>query len=259
MTNDSQTPLDRAHLRAEATGAEGDRLAFWSRLAEAELHVVLTNGDVPATVEVEGTPHALAFDTALRLAGFAGAAPTATMAGRTLAALLAEKGLGLALNLEAPSGQLLGPEAMGWLSETLAAAPTEAMARIEEVGPPGDLPDALIGALDAKLPLAAGAARVAYLARARLEGGAETHVLSFVAPAPGAEAALAGAVQEALALSGVEAGTLDVIFPAASDPLSASLSRHGLRIELPEAPPRIAMGLGTEDAADGPPDLGRNG
>lgn len=256
-----ETPLDRAHARAEATGAEADRLAFWSRLAEAELHLVLDGEDGPAPrlLEVEGAPHALAFDTALRLASFAGAAPTAILSGRTLAARLAARGAGLALNLGAPSEQLLAPDAMAWLVEALAAAPpAEAEARVAEVGPPGALPDALLDALDAKLRAAGGGARMAYLARATYEGGASEHVLAFVDAAPGAAPSLAAAVHEALALSGLEQAALDVLFLPASSATAAGMARHGLRIDLPRAAPRIGLDLGGGAPAapdGGPPKL----
>ena len=115
--------------------------------------------------------------------------------------------------------------------------------------PPGGLPESLLTALDAKLPLAAGRARAAYLATAIYEDGTRAHVLAFVDPVPGAEPDLARAVSEALVFSGLDAGQLDVIFPRASQPLAASLARHGLRIELPapepapapnpDAPPRL--------------------
>ncbi|UWQ20974.1 SseB family protein [Jannaschia sp. W003] len=249
------TPLDRAHLRAEETGAPADRLAFWSRLAEAELSLLLGEADAPQVFEIEGQPFALAFDRPHRLAAFAGSAATATLSGRALAKLLSDNGFGLGLNLEdAPSAQLLPPEAIRWLADTLAEDPTESAAHVERIEAPGALPDALLEALDAKLPLAAGAARHAYLARAVYEGGAANHVLAFVDPAPGAESPLARAAQEALAFSGLEAGALDVIFPAATSPIAASLARHGLRIELPKRAPRIGMALG-EDEEEGPPIL----
>ena len=247
----TDTPLDEAHARAEATGAEADRLAFWSRLAEAEMHVLL-DGDAPRTVDVEGAAYALGFDRADRLAAFAeGAADTATLSGRRLAAMLAEGGAGLALNLpDAPSAQLLPPEAMAWLAETLRAAPEAEAARFDAVGPPGRLPEALIAALDAKLRAVAGLAKVAYLATAERDGRTN-HVLALIDAAPGSEAALAGAVQEALALSGLEAGSLDVAFPRRSDPLAAALGRHGLRIDLPDPAPVASVAPGS----DGPPRL----
>ena len=236
------TPLDRAHLAAEAGGDDSARLAFFERLAEAELHLLLDceAGDTvtPRLAEVEGDRYALAFDLPERLTAFAGAADAATLSGRRLAAMLAAEGLGLALNLEdAPSAQLLPPGAVAWLAGTLAHAPAEAEARIVEILPPGRLPDALLTALDAKLGLAAGLAANAYLAAATYEGGGRSHVLAFVDAVPGAEGDLARAVSEALVFSGLEAGQIDVTFLRALQPMAATLARHGLRIELPPAPP----------------------
>ena len=249
------TPLDAAHRRAEETGAEADRLAFMSRLAEAELHLLLDAADgdrvSPRLFDVEGTRYALAFDLPERLEAFAGAAPTATLSGRRLAGMLAAEDLGLGLNLgEAPSAQLLEPAAMAWLAEALTAAPVEAAARIAEVAPPGGLPEALLEALDGKLRLAGGLARSGYLARATWEDGTRDHVLAFVDPVPGAEPELARAVSEALAFSGVEAGRLDVTFLRSDRPLAAALARHGLRIELPAPEPE-----GPRRDPDAPPRL----
>ncbi|WP_298433760.1 SseB family protein [uncultured Jannaschia sp.] len=236
------TPLDRAHLQAEATGADTDRLAFWNALAEAELHLLLDaatdDAVTPRLVEIEGARYALAFDLPERLEAFAGAAPTATLSGRRLAAMLAAEALGLALNLDdAPSAQLLPPDAIGWLADTLAQAPEEAERRIAEVAPPGGLPDALLTALDGKLTLAAGLARMAYLAGVTYEDGARGHILGIVDPVPGAEPDLARAVSEALVFSGLDAGQIDVTFLRAAQPLAASLARHGLRIDLPRPEP----------------------
>lgn len=250
------TPLDRAHLAAEAAGTDIARLTFFERLAEAELLLLIDDAKgvsvSPSLVEVDGARYALAFDLPERLTSFAGAAPTATLSGRRLATLLATEGLGLALNLDdAPSAQLLPPDAVSWLASTLAHAPQESQARIFEVAPPGALPEALLNGLDAKLTLATGLAATAYLASATYENGSRTHVLAFVDPVPGAEPDIARAVSEALVFSGLEAGQIDVTFLRASQPLAASLARHGLRIDLPQpeatavpvrgpsAPPRL--------------------
>ncbi|CTQ33029.1 SseB family protein [Jannaschia rubra] len=250
-----ETPLDRAHLSAETLGTDAARLGFFERLAEAELHLLLETEDretvTPRLVEVDGERYALAFDLPERLTAFAGAAPTATLSGRRLAALLMGEGLGLALNLEdAPSAQLLEPASIAWLDRTLAHTPEETEARISEVTPPGDLPDALLTGLDAKLRLASGLARCAYLASVRYDDGSRGHILGFVDPVPGAETDIARAVSEALVFSGLEAGQLDVTFLRADQTLAATLSRHGLRIDLPQpeaprpvrdpdAPPRL--------------------
>ncbi len=234
------TPLDRAHTAAEAAGTDVARLAFFERLAESELHLLLDadpddDAIAPRLVEVEGQRYALAFDLPERLTAFAGASPTARISGRRLAAMLASEGLGLGLNLEdAPSAQLLDAEAIAWLDRTLAHAPEQTEGQIEEVTAPGGLPEVLLTALDAKLGLAAGLARTAYLAGVRYRGGGQSHLLGFVDAVPGAEPELARAVSEALVFSGLDAGSLDVTFLRASQPLAATLARHGLRIDLPE-------------------------
>ena len=50
---------------------------------------------------------------------------------------------------------------------------------------------------------------------------------------PGSETALARAAGEALTFSGIEAGTMDVLFARSSDPLAAHLAKVGLRFDLP--------------------------
>lgn len=249
------TPLDRAHLAAEATGTDVARLTFFERLAEAELHLLLeAEADdtvTPRLVDVDGARYALAFDLPERLTAFAGVADAATLSGRRLAGMLASEGLGLALNLdEAPSAQLLAPDAIGWLAKTLEHAPEETTKRIVRITPPGSLPETLLTALDAKLTLAAGLAVGAYLAGAVYEDDRRAHVLAFVDVVPGAESDLARAVSEALVFSGLEAGELDVTFLRSARPLAATFARHGLRIDLPaaeaprpardpDAPPRL--------------------
>ncbi len=236
------TELDAAHgamIAAEDNGTA--RLAFFARLAETELFLMLAReaeGDAvePETFEVEGRTFVLAFDRAERLADFAEReVPYAALSGRALATMLAGQEIGIALNPGvAPSEMLLPPDAVTWLAETLAEGPVEAEARIETVAPPRALPEALLAALDRKLALAAGRARFAYLAEARMEGGASGTLLAFIDAIPEAEAALARAVSQALTFSGIEAGALDVVFLKASDPLAGALARHGLRIDLPE-------------------------
>lgn len=236
------TPLDLAHTHAEETGEDADRLTFFNRLSEAELHLLLDAADgdqvTPRLFDIDGATYALAFDLPDRLEAFAGEAPTATLSGRRLAVMVAEAGLGLGLNLEdAPSAQLLPPEAMTWFADTLAHTPEESLRRIATVTPPGVLPDALILALDSKLALAAGMARTAYLAGVTYEDGSKGHLLGIVDPVPGAEPDLTRAVSEALVFSGLEAGQLDVTFLRASQPMAAPLARHGLRIDLPQPEP----------------------
>lgn len=238
MTLLDPTPLDLAHAKMEESDAA--RLQFYERLADAELFLLLEaepEGDqiTPRLFPVEDATLVLAFDREERLADFAGSAPYAAVSGRVLAQMLAAQSLGLGLNLEvAPSSIVLPSEAIAWLHDTLGAAPKDVEATPEELLPPTGLPEALITGLDTKLALTAGLARHAYLCGVRYAGGGQSHMLAFLGPAPGAEGALAHAVNEALVFSGIEAGSLDVAFFNVSDPLAAELAKVGLRFDLPE-------------------------
>ncbi len=234
------TPLDLAHAQMEQSDAA--RLRFYERLADAELFLLLeaeTQGEQinPRVFPLEDTSLVLAFDREERLAEFAGAAPYVALSGRVLAGMLSGQGLGLGLNLEvAPSSIILPAEAVEWLHNTLGTSPSDVEAKPEELLPPSGLPEALITGLDIKLAMAAGLARSAYLCAVRYEGGAQSHMLAFLDPLPGAETALARAVNEALVFSGIEAGTIDVAFFGHSNPMAARLAKVGLRFDLPELP-----------------------
>jgi hypothetical protein len=235
------TPLDAAHAAMEAAPEnDATRLRFWGALAETELFLMLAEEEAdgkitPAEVTVEGARFMLAFDREERLAAFAGAVvPYAALSGRRLAAMLAGQGMGVALNPDvAPSAMLIGPEAVDWLAELVGSDPDMVETRIEEVFAPKGLPEAVVLSLDARLGLAGGMAQAAWLVAARFAGGGRGHVLAVVGAAPGAEAALAGAVAEALRFSGVEAGAIDVTFVAADSPAVARFARVGLRFDLP--------------------------
>ncbi|NNK65508.1 MAG: SseB family protein [Rhodobacteraceae bacterium] len=236
-----ETRLDAAHAAMEAApDDDAARLRFYERLVDAELSLLLafeeTEGQIsPQVFALEEGNVVLAFDREDRLAAFAdGVADQARLSGRTLVEMLAGQGLGLGLNLGvAPSSILIPAEAVVWLADTLRTEPQAVEARPQELGAPKGLPEALITALDAKLPAAAGLARFAYLASVTYEGGRRGHMLAFVDAHPGAREALAQAAGEALIFSGVEAGEMDVAFFAASDPVSARLARVALRFDLP--------------------------
>lgn len=254
---DERTPLDRAHSAME-TSPDDDaaRLRFYERLGDGELFMLLeaeAMGDVikPRIFPVGEGQFALVFDREARLAEFAGGiAPYAAMSGRSVAQMLRGQGIGLGLNLGvAPSEILIPAPAVDWLHATLDHAPKEVEARPEEIFAPAGLPEALITALDEKLALAAGLARMAYLAGIRYEGGRSSHILGFVEVLPGAEDVLAQLSGEALTFSGVEAGEMDVAFFAASDPMCARLARVALRFDLPE-PQRVQQAEVTAPGMD---------
>lgn len=239
---DEMTPLDAAH--AAMTAAPDDETArrrYYARLVAGELFLLLeaeAEGAriCPRLFEVGGQSYALAFDTDARLAAFVGAAaPYAGLPGRVAAQMLAASGLGMGVNLEvAPSALLLPPDAVAWLAETVAPdLPEPAESRLGAVYPPAGLSGDLLGALDARLAATAGLAEAAYLVAATFQSGARGYLLGLVGAVPGAEAALARAVADALRVSGSGDVPLDVGFFQADAAATERLARVGLRFDLP--------------------------
>lgn len=244
-----QTPLDLAHAAMDAAPSDdAARLRYYERLADCELFLLLTKEAEGAQINPElfdlgDASFVLVFDREERLSSFVGkVAPYVALSGRSIAQMLAGQGIGLGVNLEVATSQnLIPPEAVTWLSETLAHSPDEVEARPEELYAPKDLPEALLLALDAKLATTAGLASNAYLVAVHYEGGAKGHLLGFVGTVEGAEPALAKAAGEALTFSGIEAGSIDVGFFAATDPMAAAMSKVGLRFELPKVEERAQV------------------
>ncbi len=236
------TPLDAAHAAMEAMPEDdATRLRFYERLAEAELFLLLDGEPEgtrvsPSIFDTSDGRFAVAFDREDRLAAFAeGPAPYAALSGRRIASMLAAQEIGLGLNLGvAPSSFLVPTGALAWLTDTLGDGPETLTEKPEEIAPPTGLPEHLVSGVDAKLATARGLARMAYLVAVRYAGNRPGHMLAFIDVTPGAEAALARAISEALVFSGIEAGTLDVAFFTATDPIAAKLARHGLRFDLPQ-------------------------
>ena len=235
------TPLDAAHAAMERDGAdEADRLRFFDCLADGEFFLLLEEEAVgsdlkPRIFPLEDGPVVLIFDLEERMAEFTGGiAPYAALPGRVIAQVLAGQGVGLGVNLGvAPSQMILPPEALEWLSGMLEAAPEEVEARPVAFYAPGDLPERLIEAVTGKLARAGGLAAAAFLVAVRYQGGAKGHLMAFIDAAEGAEAALARAIREALAFSGVEAGMIDVVFLVGSDPVAGQVARVGRQFDLP--------------------------
>lgn len=238
---DDPTPLDRAYAAmARDPEADGARLGFYGRLADGEMFVLLAGEArggalTPRVFDLEGGAVVLIFDLEERLTAFTGGPGAyAALPGRVIAAQLAGQGIGLGINLGAPSEMLLPPDAVDWLAQTIAHAPDETLARPEAFDTPKGLPLALLDALGAKLVRAGGLAQTALLAAVTYEGGRRGHMLAFIGARPGAEAALARAAGEALTFSGVEAGEMDVAFVDPGTPVARAMARVARRFDLPE-------------------------
>ncbi|MEP5153087.1 SseB family protein [Planktotalea sp.] len=237
-----ETPLDLAHAAMEAAPEDdAARLRFYERLSDSELFLLLTkdveNDQVdPEVFDLGDVRFVLVFDREERLSQFVGKpAPYIALSGRVISQMLAGQGIGLGVNLEvAPSQMLIPPEAVVWLNDTLAHSPDEVNERAQELYAPKGLPEELLTAIDAKLASAVGLAQNAYLVAVKYEGGGKGHLLGFVGTQEGAESALAKAAGEALTFSGIEAGSIDVGFFDANDPMAAAMAKVGLRFVLPK-------------------------
>jgi hypothetical protein len=235
------TPIDSAHAAMQAAPHDdAARLAFYQRLAESELLLILESeatGDMiePRVLGLSTGPVVVAFDAEERLADFAGGETAyAGLPGRQLVRMLAGQGIALGLNLGvAPSAFLMPPEAVAWLGALLAEAPREVDGRLRELTAPKGLPEVLLTALDRKLARAAGLAHCAYLSGVTYDDGRRGHLLALIDAGEGAQSALATEIGEALTFSGLDAGELDVAFVASTDPVAARLAAVGLRFDLP--------------------------
>ncbi len=225
MPDDTQTALDEAMRRMAVMPDDTTaRLAFHAELSRAEVFVLLESevvGDqmIPRVFDLSDGRAVLAFGSEMQLADFAGdAAAYAALPGRVLVTMLASatEPLALLLGPDLEHAAFLAPEALIWLDQTLSApAPDESQATPERFTAPNLPPTVLqllIPALERRLSGLPGLDAV-ILAGAEWQGGAKGHVLAIAGLPESAQAPIARAVVEALSLSGLEAGALDVIFP----------------------------------------------
>lgn len=259
------TVLDLLH---QATVAAPDddaaRVRFYERIADTELFVLLQSerdeADLaPQEFALEDGVFIMAFDRDDRLSAFADApAPYAAIPGRAVVLAIAGSGTGLGLNVGvAPSSFLMPAAAVDWLADVLTTAPVETEAAIARFLPPRGVPATFFATLTPRLAAMAGLAGGAILANAEFRDGRAGHVLAFVDPGSGAEPALAKAVSEALAFSGVDAGSIDVIFVTAGSTAARAIGAVGQVIELPQParPESVKRSAGPGTDPDRPPRL----
>jgi len=242
----TQTRLDHAHAAMTATDSDADRAAFYARLADSELMLLLeteAEGDqiIPQVFPVEGDSFVLVFDTEERLTEFVGGtAPYAALSGKIIVQMLAGQSIGLGINLTvAPSETLLPASAVDWLETQLQTKPAQAEDKPRDIAAP-NLPEEIIVALDAKLAGATGLAKMAYLVSVTYESGARGHLLALIDAVHGAEGALSQAMAEALHFADVEGAALDVAFFDSSDGMAATLAKYGLRFDIPQPQEPVA-------------------
>ncbi len=239
------------------------RLGLFEALAESECILMLDHEPdgaqlSPTVFALEGGSVVLAFDSDDKLAGFAGRpVPYAALSGRALAGMLAASGTGLGLNLGSDAELLLSAAELRWFAELLDQRATEHLRRPVRFGPPA-LAAGAVAALTRKLAGAPGLAERALLAGAEFEDGDSGAFLAIVGARPGAEPALAGAINEALAFNGDAAPTLDIAYLDPADPLLAPLMDAAHVIDIPApvaAPAKVASPAARGMDPDKPPRL----
>lgn len=219
------------------------RLSFYSLLADTLLFVMLEEDAAtadqvrPRLFELEDGPVVLVFDLEERLTEFVGGpAPYAALPGRVIAAQLAGQGIGLGLNVGVTSSSIMLPaEAMEWLTRTLDTRPKQVAAIVLGFSPPWGIPASVTDRLLEKLSVNAGLADAVLLAEVVYQGGRKGHILAVLGTVEGAEAALSGAVSEALIFSGLDMAEMDVVFLAPDDPRAKIIEDVALRLDLPRA------------------------
>ncbi|MEX1660364.1 SseB family protein [Thioclava sp. 15-R06ZXC-3] len=239
------TPYDRAHALMQAEPEnEAKRLAVYDRLADAELFLLLEEEPEdenikPQVFAADEGDFVLVFDTEERMAEFADAAqPYAALPGRVIAQHLVGEGIGLGVNLGvAESAMLLPPEALDWLTETLANTPAQAQGRPVSFSAPALSPAVLallMPAYQVKLDQLAGIAQAAVLGGVTYDDGHRGHVLAVIGAHEHFRPGIAKAMGEALTFSGLDAGELDVTFLEPNDASAKILLDQGLVLYIPE-------------------------
>lgn len=236
------TPIDTAFADMNADESNDTaRLRFYERLIDCELFLLLeaeSDGQSirPDLFEVEKQQVALVFDREDRLADFANnIVPFAAMSGRSIISMINGKNISLGLNLAvAPSSIILPPNVISWMAKTISNGPSVSEAKIKEVFSPSALPEVVITALDTKLATMVGYADTAYLAEVVYDNDVHSSVIIFINTKTDAEVSIANAISETLIFSGIEAGTIDVMFLNAENPICAKLAKYGLRFDLPK-------------------------
>jgi SseB protein N-terminal domain len=248
--SDELTPLDVAHMAADAEPEDdAARLRFYGVLAESELFVLLkadapaddAEEMVPAVFALEEGRFAMAFDREERLAEFAGgAAPYAALPGRVLVRELAGTDTGIGVNLGvSASGALLPPDVLDWLAAMLAQEPDAPPDRPLGLEPPDAAALALAGAVTGAAAMIAQHANAAVFVTAVYMTGRRPALAVIGAP-DRTQAAMARAVNDALAFSGLPAAALDVMFLAAGNMMAESAMSVGLPVALAEPEPEVA-------------------
>ncbi len=244
MTDDHDlTPIDRAHLATEAAPHDdAARLHLYAALADSELFLLTiaeasSDTVTPQVYDLADGRFVMAFDSEERLATFSDLpSPYAALPGRVVVRMLAGQGVGIGLNLGvARSSVLLPSDAIDWFAATLARAPDAITVNARRITAPGPVSTALMNSVTHALRAFAGLAVFADVTGA---DGRAVLTLALIGGPTDAEEALAQAISEAVAFSGIADQALDLAFVGVRDSRAARLLQVGLALDIPKPGPQ---------------------
>ena len=238
----NDTALDLAFVAmADAPEDDAARIKYLHTLADTELIVHLKDqpdGEqiTPETLTRGAETYVVAFDGFERLVEHSGdAAEYAALPGRKLSEMLAGQGIGVAVNPGQMGAYLVSANVLDWLNTALDQYPTHYGEGIGEVLPIAAGSEVVIRAVEAKLAPAAGLVAGAVVARTRDDDGTLSNFVAFLDAVPGTEAALAGAVNEAVVFAGSEDNWIVGHFRVGTE-IARRLTAVGRAVEFPVEP-----------------------
>ena len=242
MTENSRLEVlaqDVSHSPADQSA----RMRFFNAFLDSELCLLLSEDAGEETVSPivathEGAEHVFVFASEDNLAEYSEkVAPYAALSGRVIVDMLAQAGSGIAFNFGLSSSELiLTAEEITWLNGIAAEAPDTHEARPTAFFSPGKEGKILTTVLMEKLLSAAALADSFWLTVVEYDNHSRSVLLIIIDACEEAEAVLAKAALEAVALSGFENLPFDVSFLNGQDKVVESVKRQGRPLLFPERP-----------------------
>ena len=219
------------------------RMQFFNAFLDSELCLLLREEAGKKTISpivacCNGIKHVLVFNSEDNLAEYSKkVVPYAALSGRVIVDMLARANLGVTFNFAMPSKELvLTAGEITWLNEIVAETPYTHEARPKVFFPLGEGSVKLNSILIEKLLSAAELATSFWLVGVEYDDQSQGVLLIIIDARKGAEAPLAKAAMEAVALSGLESLPFDVSFLRGQEKLVETVKRQGRPLVFPERP-----------------------
>ncbi|MEM6609751.1 MAG: SseB family protein [Pseudomonadota bacterium] len=253
------TPLDAAVAALSETPEDESRTrVLYATLAASELCLLLqaeakAGQVVPLLFPAGDGQVALVFDREERLVDFASSAPFVALSGRSLVNMLADRGIGLGLNLGTSQEYLFPDSAVDWLAQ-MQVIPKVMMGKPSRLAAPRGWTDALLPQIEARFAATQGLAQSAVLAEAEYSGSDARPFIAFIGANEEAEPVLVQLIGEVLAIIGTDPASVDLAFLPAGGVAAERAMAAGLTVDLPRPPqPKLPEAPGKDPAR--PPKL----